>query len=128
MRVAITRRRFSVALATLVVTATLALQAQKVDVTGDWVFTVETGAGSGSPAVTLKQDGEKLTGTYSGQLGNAPLTGTVKGTAIRFSFNGEIQGQAFDVNYEGTVDGATMKGSMSGAGGQLSGTFTARKK
>lgn len=128
MRAAITRRRFSVALATLVVTAAIALQAQKIDVTGDWVFTVETGAGSGSPAVTLKQDGEKLTGTYSGQLGNAPLTGTVKGTAIQFSFNGEIQGQAFDVNYEGTVDGATMKGSMSGAGGQLSGTFTAKKK
>ncbi|MEZ5418909.1 MAG: hypothetical protein R2708_16425 [Vicinamibacterales bacterium] len=128
MRAAWSRRQFAVILSALVVSATLALQAQKIDVTGDWAFTVETGAGSGSPAVTLKQDGEKLTGTYSGQLGNAPLTGTVKGTAIQFSFNGEIQGQSFDVNYEGTVDGATMKGSMSGAGGQLSGTFTAKKK
>ncbi|MEZ5293083.1 MAG: hypothetical protein R2745_18525 [Vicinamibacterales bacterium] len=102
--------------------------AQKVDVTGDWAFTVETGAGSGTPAVSFKQDGEKLTGTYNGQLGNTTLSGTVKGTAIQFSFTGEIQGQTFDVAYTGTVDGANMKGSMSGAGGQLTGTFTAKKK
>lgn len=124
---AVTRRTFASALALLALTV-LPARAQKVDVTGDWAFTVETAAGSGSPAVTLKQDGEKVTGTYSGQLGNAPLTGTVKGTAIEFSFSGEIQGQSFEVSYTGTVDGTSMKGSLSGAGGQLSGTFTAKKK
>ena len=124
---AATRRVFASALVLLALTA-LPARAQKVDVTGDWVFTVDTAAGSGSPAVTLKQDGEKLTGSYSGQLGNAPLTGTVKGTAIEFTFNGEIQGQSFEVEYKGTVNGTSMQGSLSGAGGQLSGTFTARKK
>ena len=61
-------------------------QAAKIDVTGKWTFTVETSAGSGTPTVTLKQDGEKLTGTYSGALGEAKLTGSVKGDAIEFSF------------------------------------------
>ena len=52
--------------------------------TGKWVFKVETAAGSGTPTMTFKQEGEKLTGHYSGQLGEADLTGTVKGEAIEF--------------------------------------------
>lgn len=102
--------------------------AQTVNVTGDWSFTVETGMGSGSPAITFKQEGDKLTGTYSGQLGNTNFTGSVKGTAIEFSFTTEAQGQSVDVVYTGTVDGSTMKGSVSIAGGQLSGSFTGKKK
>jgi hypothetical protein len=103
--------------------------AQQVDVTGDWTFNVETGMGSGTPAVSFKQDGEKLTGTYNGQLGNTTFTGTVKGNAIEFSFTSDAQGQTFDVVYKGTVDSATsMKGAMTMAGGQVTGTFTAKKK
>ena len=33
-------------------------------------------AGSGTPIFVFKQSGEKLTGTYSGLMGNAELTGT----------------------------------------------------
>ena len=51
----------------------------KVNVTGTWVFQVETSAGAGSPTMTFKQEGEALTGKYSGQLGEADLKGTVKG-------------------------------------------------
>lgn len=121
------RRRFMAALAALVMTAAAA-QAQKVDVTGDWTFSVETGMGSGTPAITFKQDGEKLTGTYNGQLGNTTFTGTVKGTAVEFSFTADAQGQSIDVVYKGTVDGTTMKGTVAMAGGQLSGTFSGTKK
>src|SRR5262245_20458314 len=60
-----------------------AAQAAKVDVTGAWTFTVESAAGSSTPAVTFKQEGEKLTGHYSSALlGEAELTGTVKGQTI----------------------------------------------
>ena len=127
MQAQMARRQFVVVIAALVMTAAAA-QAQKVDVTGDWAFNVETGMGSGTPAITFKQDGEKLTGTYSGQLGNTAFTGTVKGTAIEFSFTTEAQGQSIDVVYKGTVDGTTMKGAVAMAGGQLSGTFTGTKK
>ena len=50
-----------------------------MNVTGAWLFDVQTSAGSGTPTMTFKQDGEKLTGQYSGQLGEAPLTGTRQG-------------------------------------------------
>ena len=59
---------------------------QATNVTGEWAFTVETDQGGGTPTITFKQDGEKLTGKYAGQLGNADLTGTVKGDAIHFTF------------------------------------------
>ena len=113
----------------LVVTLVMPASAQGVNVTGSWVFDVQTGGGSGQPNVTFKQDGEKLTGHYSSQtLGEADLTGTVKGNAITFTFNASAQGQQIDVNYAGTVDGNTMKGTVNMAGGQLTGTFTGKKQ
>ena len=54
------------------------------DISGSWEFSVDTAAGSGSPSFVFKQDGEKLTGTYTGLFGKADLTGTVKGDQTRF--------------------------------------------
>lgn len=103
------------------------LFAQATNVTGEWTFNVQTDQGGGTPTITFKQDGEKLTGTYAGQLGNADLTGTVKGDAIKFSFTIDAQGQQAPVNYEGTVEKNTMKGKLDIAG-MINGTFTATKK
>ena len=128
MQAQMARRRFTLAVLALVLAAVTSGRAQTVDVTGDWAFSVETGMGSGSPAITFKQDGEKLSGTYSGQLGDTTFTGSVKGTAVEFSFTTEAQGQSIDVVYKGTVDGKTMKGAVAMAGGQLSGSFTGTKK
>src|SRR4030095_3687254 len=52
------------------------LVAQGVSVTGEWAFSVQTDQGAGTPTITFKQDGEKLTGKYDGQLGQSDLTGT----------------------------------------------------
>ena len=128
MQAQMARRHFVIAIAAFVMTAA-AVQARQVDVTGDWAFTVETGMGSGTPAVTFKQDGEKLTGTYNGQLGNTTFTGSIKGNAFEFSFTTDAQGQTVDVVYRGTVEKDEVKGSVAIAGGQVSGSFTgARKK
>lgn len=102
--------------------------AQNQNVTGDWTFTVQTDQGSGSPSITFKQDGESLTGTYSGLFGTAPLKGTLKGTAIEFSFEAEMQGQKVDNVYRGTVEKDEMKGTVAIAGGQLNGSFTASRR
>jgi hypothetical protein len=111
------------------VSAAFAGQAAKTDITGKWVFTVETSAGSGTPTVTLKQDGEKLTGHYSSAtLGEADLNGTVKGNDVTFTFNADAQGASVAVTYSGTVDGKdSMKGSVD-IGGLAQGTFTAKKQ
>jgi hypothetical protein len=99
----------------------------KVDVTGTWSFQVETGAGTGTPTMTFKQEGEKLTGHYSGQLGEAPLNGTVKGTAVEFAIDVEVQGTAVHIVYSGKVEKDSMKGTVKLADfGE--GTFTAKKK
>jgi hypothetical protein len=99
----------------------------RLDVTGTWAFQVETSGGSGTPTMTLKQDGEKLTGHYSGQLGEAPLTGTVKGNAVEFTIEVTFEGNAFHIVYTGTADKDSMKGTVK-LGDLGDGTFTAKKK
>lgn len=98
-----------------------------VDVSGAWALDVTTGAGSGSPTITLEQKGESLTGRYSGQLGDAPLTGTLKGTAITFQFPVDVQGTSVTVVYTGTVEKDTMKGTVK-LGDAGDGTFTGTRK
>jgi hypothetical protein len=103
-------------------------QGDKVDVTGKWAFAVETAAGSGTPTMTFKQDGEKLTGHYSGQLGESELTGTVKGHDISFTFSGDAQGTKVDAAYTGTIESKdAMKGKVTliGLG---DGTWTAKRQ
>jgi hypothetical protein len=104
-------------------------QANKVDVTGVWIFSVESPAGKSNPTLTFKQDGEKLTGQYSSQLmGQADLTGTVKGPAIEFLVSATVQGTPIELKYTGTVDTKdSMKGTLS-AGDFGNGTFTGARK
>jgi phage gp45-like len=112
----------------LLVVATAAAQ-QKLNITGKWVFEVQTDAGTGTPTVTFKQDGEKITGHYSSMtLGEADLTGTLKGQALTFNFQADLQGQAVPVTYTATVDSnTTMKGTID-IGGAATGTFTGKKQ
>jgi hypothetical protein len=101
----------------------------KTDISGQWTFEVVTDAGTGTPTVTFKQDGEKLTGHYSSQtLGEADLTGTVKGTDVTFNFMADLQGNAVPVTYKATIESPTsMKGTID-IGGLAGGTFTGKKK
>jgi hypothetical protein len=98
------------------------------NVTGDWSVAVETSAGSGNPSFTFKQEGEKLTGTYKGQLGEGPLTGTVKGDDITFSVKVNAQGQDLTVVYTGKIESKdSMKGKVVlGEFGE--GTWTGKRK
>jgi hypothetical protein len=99
-----------------------------VDVSGAWRMNVETSVGSGTPSITLEQAGGKLTGRYSGQLGEAPLTGTIRGSAIEFAFDVSLEGASLHVVYTGTaVDSTSMKGTVK-LGGLAEGTFTGKKQ
>lgn len=97
------------------------------DVSGTWTFEVEFSGGSGTPTMTFKQDGEKLTGQYKGQLGEAPLSGTIKGNAIEFAIDVDVQGTAAHIVYSGTVEKDSMKGTVK-LGDFGEGTFTAKRK
>ena len=116
--------------AVMVLPRTLAAQdTTKVDVSGKWLFTVSTTAGTGTPTLTFKQAGDTLTGHYSSQtLGEADLKGTVKDRKITFGVSVEMQGTSFVVTYSGTVEGKdSMKGTLD-LGGQASGTFTGKRQ
>ena len=104
------------------------LTAQKFDLTGEWVFDVQTEQGGGSPTFIFKQTGDKLAGKYKGQFGEADLTGTVIGKTFKFSFSADAQGQAVNITYEGEIESNTsVKGKLDIAG-LATGTFTGKKK
>ena len=101
----------------------------KVDLTGKWLFSVTTDGGTGTPTVTLKQQGDSLSGTYSSQIfGEQAIKGTVTGSKIGFTFTATVQGQTLTVSYAGTIEpDGSLKGTVD-LGGFGSGTFTAKKQ
>jgi hypothetical protein len=100
-------------------------------ITGVWEFAVELASGgTGAPVFTLKQEGEKVTGTYKGQLGEAPVTGTVKGNDVTLSYKVNVQGQDLEGTYTGKLTGNdTMSGTVTFSIADLgTGKWTAKKK
>jgi hypothetical protein len=97
---------------------------------GDWNITLQLDTITATPALTLKQDGDKLTGEYtSQQYGKFPVTGTVKGTEMTFSVSMNVEGNAINAVYTGVVQAdGSLKGSVDIAGGAMAGSFTAVKK
>ena len=94
------------------------LSAEPAKVAGKWNVTLELSSITGHPVITLKQDGEKLTGTYEGRYGESALTGTVKEKEITFTVTFVAEGMQTQGVYTGKVDGDTMGGDVSyeGAG------------
>jgi hypothetical protein len=84
-----------------------------IDVTGKWTMTLEMSMGTATPALDLKQDGETISGTYTGRYGTDELHGTLKDRAIRFSFVMGSADQSVTMSFAGEVaaDGQTMKGT-----------------
>ena len=74
---------------------------------------METVVRTGTPTVTLKQQGDSITGHYSSQVfGETDFKGTVKDTKINFSFKADIQGTSLVVTYSGNVESNdAMKGT-----------------
>jgi hypothetical protein len=100
------------------------------NLTGDWNVTLQLDTITATPALTLKQDGDKLTGEYtSQQYGKFPVTGAVKGTEMTFSVSMTVEGNAINAVYTGVVQAdGSLKGSVSIADGAMAGSFTAVKK
>ncbi len=98
------------------------------DLTGSWLLEVTTDAGSGAPTFELVQDGEKVTGKYTGQLGEADVEGTVDAEGnFSIVYSADMGGQKLEVTYSGKASGDSMEGKLdlAGMGG---GTFTGKKQ
>lgn len=97
-------------------------QTNKID--GTWKLTVETSAGTGTPTMVLKQNGEtEITGTYTGRFGELPVKGKRDGNKFTISF--EVQGM--EITYSGTLDGDNMSGTLK-LGDMGDGKFTGKRQ
>ena len=82
------------------------------DVTGKWVMALDMSVGTSEPFLELKQDGTKVTGTYTGRYGSFALTGTIKARKLAFTFTMGSAAEPVEVAFTGevSVDGQSMKG------------------
>lgn len=119
--------RTTIAAIALAASAT-ALVAQRVatDLTGNWTFAVVTENGTGTPAVTIKQQGDSLTGTYeSARMGALAFKGRVKDKTFTFDVN---TSGGTTLTFKGTiVDDDHLKGDVD-FGGQGGATFTGERR
>ena len=99
------------------------------DISGTWIFSVDLDSGGhGDPTFAFKQEGEKLTGTYNGPLGEYKVAGTVTGAKAVFGFDFTVDGQTGKATYTGTIESPTkMTGTVEFSNGQR-GKWTATKK
>jgi hypothetical protein len=103
------------------------VKAEKVDVTGIWDMTVESPQGALDVVATLKQEGEKLTGTQASQMGEVALEGSVVGNEIKYTINIDAGGQQMTIVFAGKVEGDTMAGIFE-FGGMGTASWTAKRR
>lgn len=102
--------------------------AQEVDLTGDWVLTVESPNGTGTRQVTFEQDGTQLRGTISSSMATGPLEGTIEGDQVHFVAVVAMDTGDFEVTYDARIeDGRLVDGTVD-FGDYGFGTFTGRRK
>lgn len=107
------RKLFALALVLSGAVVTFAQKApEAINLTGKWMMTLELEVGTSSPVLVLKQDAEKLTGTYTGRYGEYPLAGKIDGRKVEF---------VVTINAEGTETLMSFAGELTPAGDVLKG-------
>jgi hypothetical protein len=105
------------------------------DAKGTWDVKYSSDAGTFDGSMQLNRDGDKLTGMWSGALGdNRPITGTWRDGYVELTFTADWpkespQGTPGDATatLAGWIDGASAKGRMKVAG-RADGRWTATRK
>ena len=105
----------------VVITLGAGSQAQAADASGNWTWS-RPGRNGGEPqkmSLTLKADGEKLTGTLTspGRQGGDPVKteisdGTVKGEDVSFTVSREFNGNKMVAKYNGKLSADSIKGKI----------------
>jgi hypothetical protein len=82
------------------------------DVSGAWELNINGPQGPITATATLKQDGDKVTGTFSGPQGDVETSGTVKGNTLSLAFSVNTSQGALSITMNGEVTGTSMKGVL----------------
>ncbi len=121
-----------VGLATAAVSAqTPAAPAAKVpDVAGKWTMALELSIGTSNPTLVLKQEGDKLTGTYTGRYGDAKVAGKITADRqLQFTVSLDAEGQSLTMYFLGEVatDGQTITKGTCNVEGLGEGSWVAKR-
>jgi hypothetical protein len=94
------------------------------NIAGTWNVKLDYRGQGGNATLVLRQDGEKLTGEYSGPRGDADVTGTINGRNVEL----ELEMTDFEIFYHGRLssDGTRIDGTYDFSG-QRAGTFEATR-
>jgi hypothetical protein len=100
-------------------------RADDAKVAGKWESKTTTPQGdTRTTTFTFVQDGDKLTGTVSGRMGDTPLSGTVKGDEVKFKVTRTTPNGEMKLEYSAKVEGDTMKGTVETPQGKRDWTAT----
>jgi len=116
----------SLAVSALILTAGVAAASAQTSVAGDWVLTVNGPQGTVDTEASFRQAGDKVTGTFSSQLGETNVEGTMSGSTLSLAFSVVTQNGPIDIRMTAEVAGSEMKGTIDFGMGTAD--FTGKKK
>ncbi len=96
--------------------------AGRQNLSGLWTLNVNLGTEK-TVTLNLRQEGDRLSGSLQGALGNAEISNASLGEEIRFAVVLNIDNETRDATFVGTVTGNEMRGSVT-IQGRAPGTFT----
>ena len=95
---------------------------------GEWDLTFKTPNGDVPATATINQDGGKLSGTLSSQMGEAPFTGTLEGTSLRVTSNVITPRGTLPITMTGAIAGNAIAKGKAKIKGMGTMKWTARKR
>jgi hypothetical protein len=112
---------FTVAVICTLMSIELPASATAADISGTWELTIHYPPPDGDYKATyiLKQEGEKITGTYQGMYGPADVTGSIKSNDVSLTVTVQLPGGPNTARFSGKVTAATkMSGTVTGTSDQ----------
>jgi len=97
------------------------------DAAGKWAITLKTSGGVFPSSATLTQDGDKLSGTFTGPAGDVPVTGTSSGKSLTLSFKVDTPQGVLSLTLTGDVDGDTIANGKADFGAMGPGEWIATR-
>lgn len=79
---------------------------------GAWEITFQGPLGANTVGLTLKQDGDKVSGVLESPMGAVPITGTVTGSDVAMVAAMKVQGMSLQLGLKGKLEGADLNGTV----------------
>lgn len=105
------RKPFFSALFTLLFILTSATVSFAQSLSGTWEATITSPQGAGKSQLSLKQEGETLSGMIKSEAGEVPIKGTIKGHDVKLMFSVKFQDNDLPITLSGKLDGEALKGA-----------------